>query len=100
MKIRLEKTKPALNKRLALTALWAVRVPQNASRAYALCGILLHHIFAVAGNLRFPLSQPQKRQLPRTLGEIPIDIIKNNFYNNDWRIYEKMHFSINSDDNC
>jgi hypothetical protein len=34
---------------------------------YALCGFLLHHIFVVAGKLRFPLSQPQKRHIPRTL---------------------------------
>ena len=31
---------------------------------YALCGILLHHIFAVAGMLRIPLSQLQKRRIP------------------------------------
>jgi hypothetical protein len=30
--------------------------------AYGLCGVFLRHIFAVAGNLRFPLSQPQKRR--------------------------------------
>jgi len=29
----------------------------------ALCGVLLHHIFAVAGTLRVPLSQPQKRRI-------------------------------------
>jgi hypothetical protein len=30
---------------------------------YALCAFFLRHIFAVAGNLRFPLSQPQKRHM-------------------------------------
>jgi hypothetical protein len=30
---------------------------------YALCGVLLRHIFAVAGTLRVPLSQSQKRRL-------------------------------------
>jgi hypothetical protein len=30
---------------------------------YALCVFFLRHIFAVAGNLRFPLSQPQKRRI-------------------------------------
>jgi hypothetical protein len=29
----------------------------------ALCAFFLRHIFAVAGNLRFPLSQPQKRHI-------------------------------------
>jgi hypothetical protein len=31
---------------------------------YTLCGVLLRHIFAVAGTLRVPLSQPQKRHIP------------------------------------
>jgi hypothetical protein len=31
--------------------------------AYGLCAVFLRHIFAVAGNLRFPLSQPQKRHI-------------------------------------
>jgi hypothetical protein len=31
--------------------------------AYGLCGVFLRHIFAVAGNLRFPLSQLQKRHI-------------------------------------
>jgi hypothetical protein len=30
---------------------------------YALCAFLLHHILAVAGTLRLPLSQPQKRHI-------------------------------------
>jgi hypothetical protein len=30
---------------------------------YALSAFLLHHIFAVAGTLRVPLSQPQKRHI-------------------------------------
>jgi hypothetical protein len=34
--------------------------PQSAC---GLCAIFLCHIFAVAGNLRFPLSQPQKRHI-------------------------------------
>jgi len=36
----------------------------------ALCGVFLRHIFAVAGTLRVPLSQPQKRHIPRTLCDI------------------------------
>jgi hypothetical protein len=31
--------------------------------AYGLCAVFLRHIFAVAGNLRFPFSQPQKRHI-------------------------------------
>jgi hypothetical protein len=31
--------------------------------AYGLCAVFLRHIFAVARNLRFPLSQPQKRHI-------------------------------------
>jgi hypothetical protein len=31
---------------------------------FALCTIFLRHIFAVAGTLRVPLSQQQKRHLP------------------------------------
>jgi len=42
----------------------AARVPQNTSRANALYGVLLHHIFTVAGTLRVPLLQPQKRRQP------------------------------------
>jgi hypothetical protein len=34
--------------------------PQSACGLYA---VFLRHIFAVAGNLRFPLSQPQKRHI-------------------------------------
>ncbi|GHU11166.1 hypothetical protein FACS1894151_10810 [Spirochaetia bacterium] len=29
----------------------------------ALCAVLFQHIFAVAGTLRVPLSQPQKRRI-------------------------------------
>jgi hypothetical protein len=36
---------------------------------------LLHHIFAVAGKLRFPLSQQQKHHIPRTLNDIPLGFI-------------------------
>jgi hypothetical protein len=31
--------------------------------AFGLCAVFLRHIFAVAGNQRFPLSQPQKRHI-------------------------------------
>jgi hypothetical protein len=31
--------------------------------AYGLCAVFLRHIFAVAGTLRGPLSQPQKRHI-------------------------------------
>jgi hypothetical protein len=31
--------------------------------AYGLCVVFLRHIFAVAGTLRVPLSQPQKRHI-------------------------------------
>jgi hypothetical protein len=47
----------------AQTACSAVWVPQNTSRRKRLCGILLHHIFTVAGTLRVPLSQLQKRHI-------------------------------------
>ena len=47
----------------ALRRLMAARVPQNTSRANALSGVLLHHSFVVAGTLRVPLSQPQKRHI-------------------------------------
>jgi len=41
----------------------AARATQNTIRANALCGVLLRHSFAVAGKLRFPLSQPQNRRI-------------------------------------
>ena len=41
----------------------AARATKNRSRAYALCAVFLRHIFAVAGTLRVPLSQPQKRHI-------------------------------------
>jgi hypothetical protein len=51
---------------------------------YALCVVFLRHIFAVAGTLRVPLSQPQKRHIqPERYATLPlklfqsIDIIKN-----------------------
>ena len=34
------------------------------------------HIFAVAGTLRVPLSQPQKRRIPRTLSEIGFELVR------------------------
>jgi hypothetical protein len=36
---------------------------EKTQSGYALCGFFCSHIFAVAGTLRVPLSQPQKRQL-------------------------------------
>jgi len=48
---------------MRFAAKWAARVPQNTSRANALCGVLLHHNFAVAGTLRVPLSQTQNRRI-------------------------------------
>jgi len=48
---------------MRIAARWAARVPQNTSRASALCGVLLHHSFVVAGTLRVPLSQPQNRRI-------------------------------------
>jgi len=42
----------------------AARATKNRSRAYALGAVFLRHIFAVAGTLRVPLSQPQKRRIP------------------------------------
>ena len=41
---------------------------------YALCGILLQHIFTVAGTLRVPLSQPQKHHIqPGRYAQFSID---------------------------
>ena len=48
---------------MRFAARWAARVSQNTSRACALCGVLLHHSFVVAGTLRVPLSQPQSRRI-------------------------------------
>jgi hypothetical protein len=36
---------------------------EKTQSACGLCAFFLRHIFAVAGNLRFPLSQPQKRHI-------------------------------------
>jgi hypothetical protein len=36
---------------------------EKTQSGYALCAFFLSHIFAVAGNLRFPLSQPQKHRI-------------------------------------
>jgi hypothetical protein len=47
-----------------LRRLSAARATQKRSRACALCAFLFRHIFAVAGTLRVPLSQPQKRHIP------------------------------------
>jgi len=58
-----------------LTAAWAT---QKRSRAYALCAFLFHHIFAVAGTLRVPLSQPQKRHIqPERYAPLYFGIITN-----------------------
>jgi len=57
----------AHNKRYMLSACSALRVPQNTVRAYALCGILLHHILRLLVLLRKPLSATAKRHIPRTL---------------------------------
>ena len=51
------------NKRYTLRRLKAARATKNSSRANALCAIFFRHIFAVAGTLRVPLSQPQKRRI-------------------------------------
>jgi hypothetical protein len=60
----------SLNKRLALTALIGRfgfrKTPVGLS---ALCGILLHHIFAALDLLRKPLFGLQKRRQPRTLND-------------------------------
>ena len=60
----------AHNKRYTLRRLFGGSGSAKHQSGYALCGILLHHIFTVAGMLRIPLSQPQKRRIPRTLCEI------------------------------
>jgi hypothetical protein len=39
------------------------RATKILSRPNGLGAVFLRHIFAVAGNLRFPLSQPQKRHI-------------------------------------
>jgi hypothetical protein len=65
-----KKNRTSFNKRLALRRLTAARVPQNTSRAYALCGILLHHILPALVLLRKPLFGLAKRRQPRTLSEI------------------------------
>jgi thiamine kinase-like enzyme len=70
-----------------LSACSALRVPQKSSRAVALCGFLLHHIFAVAGKLRFPLSQPQKRHIPRTLCAMLLTLMSEYYRNNIRRLY-------------
>jgi hypothetical protein len=36
---------------------------EKTQSACGLCAFFRRHIFAVAGNLRFPLSQPQKRHI-------------------------------------
>jgi hypothetical protein len=49
---------------------------------------LLHHIFAVAGTLRVPLSQPQKRRQPGTLYAMPKLSYKISDFNS-WYIFWK-----------
>jgi hypothetical protein len=48
---------------MRFAARWAARATKNRSRANALYAVFLRHIFAVAGTLRVPLSQPQKRRI-------------------------------------
>jgi hypothetical protein len=56
-----KKTKQtAYNKRYMLSACSALRVPQKPSRAVALCGFFLHHIFAVAVNASHFLYRNRK----------------------------------------
>ncbi|GMO69712.1 MAG: hypothetical protein Ta2A_17960 [Treponemataceae bacterium] len=43
---------------------------EKTQSAYGLSAFFLRHIFAVAGNLRFPLSQLQKRRIAFTLNAI------------------------------
>ena len=52
------------NKRYMLCRLSAARATKKPSRACALCGFFLRHIFTVAGTLLVPLSQPQKCHIP------------------------------------
>jgi hypothetical protein len=54
----------SLNRSVYASPPSAARATQKRSRAYALCTFLFRHIFAVAGTLRVPLSQPQKRHIP------------------------------------
>jgi hypothetical protein len=50
--------------------------------AFGLCAFFLRHIFAVAGMLRIPLSQLQKRCIAFTLCEIRANIVgKKNIMN-------------------
>jgi hypothetical protein len=45
---------------------------------YALCAVFFRHIFAVAGNLRFPLSQPQKRHIqPERYAKLRLNVFEN-----------------------
>jgi hypothetical protein len=57
---------------------------EKTQSACGLCAFFLRHIFAVAGNLRFPLSQPQKRHIQperyATFQNQTIDKIKNKWY--------------------
>ena len=53
----------AYNRTVYASPPMAARATKNRSRADALCAVFRSHIFAVSGNLRFPLSQPQKRHI-------------------------------------
>jgi hypothetical protein len=56
----------------------AARATKNRSRANALCAVFLRHIFAVAGMLRIPLSQPQNRHIqPERYVQCPLKLVKN-----------------------
>jgi len=68
--------KPAHNTRLALRALFAPSGSAKHRSGFALCGVLLHHIFAALQNLRFRLFGLQKRRQSKTLGEIIFGLVE------------------------
>jgi hypothetical protein len=61
-------TAPNIRYTLRRSSGLASEKPQS---AYGLCAFFLRHIFAVAGMLRIPLSQLQKRRIAFMLCEIP-----------------------------
>jgi hypothetical protein len=62
----------------ALRRLTAARATKNRSRANALCAVFRSHIFAVAGTLHVPLSQPQKRRIqPERYVKLHLDFFAN-----------------------
>jgi hypothetical protein len=57
------KSKKTSHNRIVYAApLWGLDSEKPQS-GYALCDVFLRHIFTVAGMLRIPLSQPQKRRI-------------------------------------